>query len=38
MEQGKILDQYVSSYQKWIKLVISLGNNKVLKTLTKILI
>ena len=33
----KILDQYVSSYQRWIKSVISLGNNEVLKTLTKTL-
>ena len=31
----KILDQYVSSYQRRIKSVIRLGNNKVLKTLTK---
>ena len=33
----KILDQYVSSYQRWIKLVIRLGNNEALKTLTKTL-
>ena len=33
----KILDQYVSSYQSWIKLVVRLGKNKVLKTLTKTL-
>ena len=33
----KILDQYVSSYQSWIKSVIRLGNNEVLKTLTKTL-
>ena len=33
----KILDQYVSSYQRWIKLAIRLGNNEVLKTLTKTL-
>ena len=33
----KILDQYVSSYQRWIKSVIRLGNNEVLKTLTKTL-
>ena len=37
MELGKILDQYVSSYQRWIKSVIRLGNNEVLKTLTKTL-
>ena len=30
----KILDQYVSSYQRSIKSVIRLGNNEVLKTLT----
>ena len=34
----KILDQYVSSYQRWIKSVIRLGNNEVLKTLMKTLI
>ena len=33
----KILNQYVSSYQRWIKSVITLGNHKVLKTLTKTL-
>ena len=33
----KILDQYVSSYQRLIKLVIRLGNNEVLKTLMKTL-
>ena len=33
----KILDQYVSSYQRWIKLVIRLGNYEVLKTLMKTL-
>ena len=33
----KILDQYVSSYQRLIKSVIRLGNNEVLKTLTKTL-
>ena len=33
----KILDQYVSSYQIRIKSVIRLGNNEVLKTLTKTL-
>ena len=33
----KTLDQYVSSYQRWIKLVIRLGNNEVLKTLMKTL-
>ena len=33
----KILDQYVSSYQRWIKSVIRLRNNEVLKTLTKTL-
>ena len=33
----KILDQYVSSYQRRLKSVIRLGNNEVLKTLTKIL-
>ena len=33
----KILDQYVSSYQERIKLVIRLGNNEVLKSLTKTL-
>ena len=33
----KILDKYVSSYQRWIKSVIRLGNNEVLKTLTKTL-
>ena len=32
MELGKILNQYVSSYQRWIKSVIRLGNNEVLKT------
>ena len=37
MELGKIFDQYVSSYQRWIKSVIRLGNNEVLKTLTKTL-
>ena len=29
----KILDQYVSPYQRWIKSVIRLGNNEVFKTL-----
>ena len=33
----KILDQYVSSYQIRIKLVIRLGNNEALKTLKKTL-
>ena len=33
----KILDQYVSSYQRLIKSVLRLGNNEVLKTLTKTL-
>ena len=33
----KIFDQYVSSYQRWSKSVIRLGNNEVLKTLTKTL-
>ena len=33
----KILDQYVSPYQRRIKSVIRLGNNEVLKTLTKTL-
>ena len=33
----KILDQYVSLYQRRIKSVIRLGNNEVLKTLTKTL-
>ena len=33
----KILDQYVSSYQRWSKLVVRLGNNEVLKSLTKTL-
>ena len=33
----KILDQYVSSYQRWSQSVIRLGNNEVLKTLTKTL-
>ena len=33
----KILDQYVSSYQRWIKSVIRLGNNEVLRTLKKTL-
>ena len=33
----KNLDQYVSSYQRSIKSVIRLGNNEVLKTLTKTL-
>ena len=37
MTLRKILDQYVSSYQRWIKLVIRLGYNEVLKTLTKTL-
>ena len=37
MEMGKILDQYVSSCQRWIKSVMRLGNNEVLKTLTKTL-
>ena len=37
MTMRKILDQYVSSYQRWIKSVIRLGNNEVLKTLTKTL-
>ena len=37
MELGKILDQYVSSYQRCIKSVIRLGNNEVLKTLKKTL-
>ena len=34
----KILDQYVSSYQRWIKSVVKLGNNEALKTLMKTLI
>ena len=33
----KILDQYVLSYQRRIRSVIRLGNNEVLKTLTKTL-
>ena len=33
----KILNQYVSSYQRWIKSVVRLGYNEVLKTLTKTL-
>ena len=33
----KILDQYVSSYQRWIKSVIRLGNNEFLNTLMKTL-
>ena len=33
----KILDQYVSSYQRWIKSVIRLGINEALKSLTKTL-
>ena len=33
----KILDQYVSSYQRWIKSAIRLGNNEVLNTLAKTL-
>ena len=33
----KILDQYVSSYQRWSKAVVRLGNNEVLKTLTETL-
>ena len=33
----KILAQYVSSNQRWSKSVIRLGNNEVLKTLTKTL-
>ena len=33
----KLLDQYVSSYQRCSKSVIRLGNNEVLKTLTKTL-
>ena len=33
----KILDQYISSYQRWIKSVIRLGKNEVLKALTKTL-
>ena len=37
IELRKILDQYVSSYQRWIKSVIRLRNNEVLKTLTKTL-
>ena len=37
MKLRKILDQYVSAYQRWIKSAIRLGNNEVLKTLTKIL-
>ena len=37
MVLGKILDQYVSSYQRWIKSVIRLGNNEIFKTLTKTL-
>ena len=37
MDLGKILHQYVSSYQGLIKSVIRLGNNEVLKTLTKTL-
>ena len=34
MEMDKILDQYVSSYQRRIKSAIRLGNNEVLKPLT----
>ena len=33
----KVLDQYVQSYQRWIKSVVRLGQNEVLKTLTKTL-
>ena len=33
----KSLDQYVSSHQRWIKSVVRLGNNEVLKTLMKTL-
>ena len=33
----KILDQYVSSYQRWSKSVVRLGNNEVLKTWLKTL-
>ena len=33
----KILDKYVSSYQRWNKSVIRLGNKEVLKTLRKTL-
>ena len=33
----KVLDQYVSLYQRLFKSVIRLGNNEVLKTLTKTL-
>ena len=33
----KILDQYVWSYQRWIKSVVRLRNNEVLKTLKKTL-
>ena len=33
----KILDQYVSSYQRWSKSVVRLGNNEVLKTWPKTL-
>ena len=33
----KILDKYVSSNQRWMKSVIRLGKNEVLKSLTKTL-
>ena len=32
---GKIMDQYLSSYQRWIKSVIRLGNNEVLKNINE---
>ena len=37
MKLGKIMAQYVSSFQRWIKSVIRLGHNEVLKTLTNTL-
>ena len=37
MVLSKILDQYVLLYQRWIKLVIRLGNYDALNTLTKTL-
>ena len=38
MKLGKILDQYASSYQRWIKSVIRLGINEVLKIFEVILV
>ena len=37
MELRKSLDKYVSSKQRWMKSVIRLGNNEVLKILMKTL-